>query len=345
MAGRIRPAKPGKKSLLKDVLLNLPLWPLAEIIKAKKSFFGGGLTLAWGRSEANFNSRRSSACDWAGAGCLSIKLRDFTRLNGFDEKLLAGCHFEEADLALRLKELYRLKNQKAKIIYHPKALVYHLAAGKNSQNFLNLRANEVYVSLKNLRLTAPNLILFLIYHLWQSLVYLILSLFKKSYFDRLQGKSLGLKYYLKNQPKKIYIDVRVLKKTHQTGKEKYLRFILPNLTLASRTKIILLKNHLLVIALKLIFAKIKQERFVFYSAISFILPSLTDFNNVIVIHDLASLKFPALNNLKAKIIERLCLAAACRQAKKIIVPSQSVRKELVNLMSELTTKTIVVAEG
>ena len=97
--------------------------------------------------------------------------------------------------------------------------------------------------------------------------------------------------------------------------------------------------------IKHFFAKIKQERFVFYSAISFILPSLTDFNNVIVIHDLASLKFPALNNLKAKIIERLCLAAACRQAKKIIVPSQSVRKELVNLMPELTTKTIVVAEG
>jgi len=184
-----------KQNILKDRILNLPLLILESFFKKS----AGGTIFPWGRCVIQYNTKipqygqnaKPIACDWGGAGNLMIPRKLFLHSSGFDNHLMHGCHFEEPELCLRLKNLG------AQIYFSAKVIVDHPEISTQAQNFYHLRANEMYFGLKNCAFHSPiSFVLFCIYHIWQTFIYILLSFWKIEYFKRIQGKIKGVRHFL-----------------------------------------------------------------------------------------------------------------------------------------------------
>jgi len=191
VVGRIiEKRRQGKKDSFSDIILNLPFYPLYFLIRKS----AGGTIYPNGRVDQNLETTKRGFCHWGGAGNMAIRKTCFMKAGGFDRRLLPGSAMEEPDLC------WRILQAGSRIFYNGRASVSHYPPScrrlSPDKEIYNLRANEVYFSLKNL---VPQgffyFLLFLIYQAWQVLIYSLLSLGRRKCWLRVMGKQAGIKYW------------------------------------------------------------------------------------------------------------------------------------------------------
>lgn len=83
---------------------------------------------------------------------------------------------------------------------------------------------------------------------------------------------------------------------------------------------------------------------IYHSTHSLIIPILPGVNCVLTIHDLTGVLFPDLHSVKVKLIYKFLLRMAVFRVKKIIVPSESTKKDLLGFFKVSPLKIVVITE-
>lgn len=179
-----------KLGTFSDIILNLPFYPFYLLCRKR----AGGTIYFNGRVDARLSLAIQGFCDWGGAGNLAVRNSYFQKVGGFEENFLPGPNLEEPDLCLRIKK------RGGKVFYNGQAFVIHsyspggrlapLEAAKN------LKANEVYFGLKNIAFqNIFTFVAFFAYQAWQILIYSLLALIEREYWQRVRGKFKGFARY------------------------------------------------------------------------------------------------------------------------------------------------------
>ena len=149
-----------------------------------------------GEGDINFDTCYEGEVDFVGSGNMLIDKAKIDVL--FDEKLKGNCRLEEFDFCHRAKI-----NNKIRVFYTPKAVVYHKASEKSRVDLFEdlyfRKRNRIYLLFKN-RIPFSGVLNILTFALTQTtdvFAYMMLCIKDRRYFNAILGKRDGLVDYLK----------------------------------------------------------------------------------------------------------------------------------------------------